>query len=854
MNTNHVNIQELHIGISLPDELKHLLTMANNLWWSFSEEAQELYRNLNPEVWEASEHNPLEVLNSLSSEDLEHCKNDPVFMSRLNDVWGHYTDYMKNPRWFDLEHAKSHPDMLVAYFSMEYGLHESIQIYSGGLGILSGDHCKAATDIGLPLVAVGLLYRHGNFHQYLNTDGWQQEYSPYQEFSKWPVNPVLDAAGQPVIITVEGPNHPVYAKVWEMYVGSVRMILLDTDIDQNQDMDRKITGQLYSGDIVMRIRQEIILGIGGTRALEALDIHPTVYHVNEGHPAFLVLERVKQLKSQQGLDLAAASELVQKSTLFTTHTPVPAGFDLFPKSLIEEYICPIYNRHGISINDIMPWGRIRPNDETESFSMAILGIKMSTFRNGVSKLHGEVARKMFRELWQNVHEPFLPVGHITNGVHLPTWIAEDMQQLHHRYLGENWHLKPYDFSIWQLAGSIPDLELLKIKQQLRARLIGYTREKLKKQIGNRNGSLGELRKAETVLNPDSLTIGFARRFATYKRGYMIFMDEERLAKILNHPEHPVQLIIAGKAHPKDTAGKEIIKKIIHIARKPEFRDRVVFLEDYDMCMARYLAAGVDVWLNTPRRPMEASGTSGMKIAANGGLNLSILDGWWAEGYNGNNGWSIGFGEEYQDQDYQNFVESQELYNKLENEIVPMFYHLDKAGLPRDWIDMMKDAIGSICAFFNTSRMVMEYTDNYYLPLHEQFTKLTRDNLQGLTSHMEWKGWIAEKWPQVKFISAGVEAASPVMGGQVQLKASVHLGDLKAEEVRVYAVLEYNAKDRAFAKPFFVPLEHVGGEGEQSFWQKEYTVVNSGKLRAGFVLVPENSGMRQDFASSLAVWY
>lgn len=854
MKASHMNIQELHIGISLPDELEHLLTMAHNLWWTFNEDAQDLYRSLNPKIWESSEHNPFEVLISLSRENIEKWKNDPVFMSRLNDVWEQYTDYMQTPKWFALEHEKKHPDMLVAYFSMEYGLHESIQIYSGGLGILSGDHCKAATDIGLPFVAVGLLYRYGNFHQYLNTDGWQQEYSPYQEFSKWPVTPALDAQGKPVVIMVEGPEHPIYVKVWEMYVGSVRMILLDTDIDENQDLDRKISGQLYSGDIIMRIRQEIVLGIGGTRALETLDIHPTVYHINEGHPAFLVLERVKQLKTDKGLDIASASELVRKSTLFTTHTPVAAGFDLFPRALIRERICPIYEKHGMTLDDIMQWGRVHPNNETESFSMAILGIKMSTFRNGVSRLHGEVARKMFQELWQDGYKPFLPVGHITNGVHLPTWIADDMQQLYHRYLGENWYLKPYDFSVWELAKSIPDLELLKTKQQLRARLIGYTREKLKQQIKNRNGSLSELRKAETVLNPDRLTIGFARRFATYKRGSMIFTDEQRLARILNHPERPVQLIIAGKAHPNDTAGKEIIKKIIHIARKPEFRDRVVFLEDYDMSMARQLAAGVDVWLNTPKRPMEASGTSGMKIAANGGLNLSILDGWWDEGYNGNNGWSIGFGEEYQDQDYQNFVESQELYNKLENEIVPMFYHLDKAGLPRDWIDMIKDSIASICSFFNTSRMVMDYTTEYYLPLHDVFSELTKDSLQGLARYIAWKQKITAKWPQVKFVGAQVEATNPRMGDRMKLKARVHLGELKAEDIQVYALLEYNAQSQTFTKPFFVPLNHIAQEGEESLWEKEYPIVNSGKLRTGFMLLPKSSHTRQDFESCLAVWY
>lgn len=849
-----MKIQELNIGIHLPEELQYLLSMSYNVWWSFNDNAQNLYKMINPELWEKSNHNPFEVLINLTHEDMDELKKDAVFMSRLHDVWTDYINYIKNPKWFELYHAKENSDMLVAYFSAEYGLHESIQIYSGGLGILSGDHCKAASDLGLPFVGVGLLYRNGYFHQYLNTDGWQQEYSPYQEFFKLPIEPAKDENNEPVMISVESPNRTVYAKVWEMHVGFIKLILLDTDIDENHPEDRDITSQLYGGDNVMRIRQEVMLGVGGQRALDALDIRPTVYHLNEGHPAFLTLERLKKLTVDEGLEMLTAMEVVQKSTLFTTHTPVPAGFDIFDKSLIKQYISVIYEQHHITTEDIMRLGRVHPNDQSEPFSMAILGMKMSTFRNGVSALHGDVSRDMFKSLWPKALKSCIPIEHVTNGVHLPTWISEDMKKLYHRYLGENWILKPYDFSVWEMADSIPDLELMKTKQQLRARLIGYTRKKLKEQIQSRNGAYSELRKVDTVLNPDALTIGFARRFATYKRGYMIFMDEDRLSKILNHPEHPVQIIIAGKAHPKDSEGKEIIKKIVHIARKPEFRDRIVFLEDYDINMARHLAAGVDVWLNNPKRPMEASGTSGMKISANGGLNFSIPDGWWAEGYNGKNGWSIGFGEEYDDDGYQNFVESQELYDKLENEIVPMFYSYDKSGLPREWIYMMKDTIRSIPSFFNTTRMVMEYTTQYYLKLHQLYEEITSDNYKGVTEFLTWKQHLASKWSQVRFNDADLGGENPIIGDQLKMTANVYLGGLEPENVHVYAVMEYNTEGAEFTEPDFVLLNSTTVEDDNALFEADYTLSSSGKLRAGFVVLPAHRFVQRDFEANLAVWY
>ncbi len=848
-----MNIQEINVKINVPDNLKNLLEIANNLWWSFNDDAKNLFKMINPEIWEESNHNPFEVLSALSLQDMEKLAEDQIFMLLLEDVWDKYQNYLKMPKWFGINYRNEiKENFTVAYFSAEYGLHESLRLYSGGLGILSGDHCKSASDLGIPFVAVGLLYRNGYFTQYLNSDGWQQEKLPYNDFYNMPLKPAIDENGEQIFVKIESFESEINVKVWILEIGLNKIILLDTDVKTNNDSNRKITSQLYGGDNIMRIKQEIVLGIGGIRALNALNIKPSVFHINEGHPAFISFERLADLV-KTGLGFDTSLEVIKKSTVFTTHTPVPAGFDLFDKETFFKYLSPVYSNL-FDMEKLISMGRVNPYDQNESFSMAVFGMKMSTFRNGVSKLHGQVSRNMFKELWPNTMTECIPIEHVTNGVHLATWISEDIRRLYKRYLGIKWMEKPYEFDIWKTIDTVPDLELFETKERMRTKLIGYTRERLKKQIKARGGSYSELRNAETVLKADVLTIGFARRFATYKRGFMIFTDEERLAKILNNPKYPVQIIFAGKAHPKDNEGKEIIKKIIHISREPEFRGKIVFLENYDMGMAKQLVAGVDIWLNNPRKPMEASGTSGMKAAANGGLNLSVLDGWWNEGYNGHNGWAIGAGEIYEDEDYQNYVESQELYDKLENEIVPMFYQRDKSGIPREWVFMMKNAIKTIPSFFNTARMLMEYTDKFYLPLHLLYTDISTNNYEVIKDFMVWKNEIKSKWQEVNFINAGTEQNDLKTGEEIEFFAKIATGSIDIKHISLFVVIDYGNHSEFKEKPKFYKMKQAEKFEDKSVFRRRIFLEKSGKLKFTFVLLPSHKLVQRDFESDLAKWY
>jgi starch phosphorylase len=848
-----MRISEYNVKPDLPLELKALEDIAYNLWWCWNDDARELFRLINPVSWEKSRHNPVAVIGSLTKASFDKLMKDPVFMSRLEDVHKQFQDYMNLPKWFQQAYEdKKDESFHVAYFSAEYGIHESVKLYSGGLGVLSGDHCKSASDIGLPFTAVGLLYRNGYFHQYLNSDGWQQEYYPYNEFFNMPIRRALTPEGEEVSVDVMVENRIVKVNVWRMVVGGISLILLDTDVEGNNPQDRSITGQLYGGDSSMRLRQEIILGIAGYRALRATGMRPSVYHINEGHPSFLTLERIRNYVAE-GTDFRAAVEIVKKSTLFTTHTPVPAGFDIFGTDQIKKYLGPLFEDCVFNINQLMGFGRVNPFDENEGFAMAVCGIKLSTYRNGVSKLHGAVSRKMFRNIWPNALENSIPVGHVTNGVHLPTFISEDFKGLYTRYLTENWYYKPYDFTVWEKADSIPDSALFAAKQRQREKLIIFARKHLKMQIMQRGGTSGELMKADEVLNPDYLTIGFARRFATYKRGYLLFMDEQRLHQILNDADRPVQIIIAGKAHPKDNGGKEIIKRIFHICRKPMFRDRVVFIEDYDIEVARYLAQGVDIWLNTPKRPMEASGTSGMKIAANGGLNLSILDGWWDEGYNGENGWAIGAGEEYEKETYQDNVESLELYDKLENEIIPLFYTRDKTGLPREWTRMMKQAIKTCASFFNTSRMVMEYTDKYYVPIHNLNREFRANKHEEAKEYISWKDSLIGSWDSINFTDTRVEAEEFKMGGDVVFEASIASNDLNPKFISVCAIVEFDGASGEFVDPEFIELEMTGQEGDILSFRKDTKISKAGKMKVAFAAIPRHKFIKERFELNQIKW-
>jgi len=752
------------------------------------------------DLWEKIYHNPIKLLGMMSQDKLEELARDESFTSHMDRVINEeFARYLKMDTWFKSAYPREASDnFLVAYFSAEFGLHESLPIYAGGLGILSGDHLKSAGDMGIPLVGVGLLYRYGYFHQYLNVDGWQQEEMIENHFTKMPVKRIMGSDGKQVKISIELPQGHAGAQLWEVGVGRSRLILLDTDYDGNPDYARRITYELYGGDMEMRIMQEILLGIGGVRALAALGLKPTVYHMNEGHSAFLTIERVIKAM-EEGLNFDEAKELVTSSSVFTTHTPVPAGNDVFPSELVEKYLAPYIRRLKISKDQFLSLGRVNPDDQKEGFSMPVLALRLSAFANGVSRLHGAVSRKMWQNLWPGLNRSDIPITHITNGIHANTWISYEMASLFDRYVGSVWKDEPANMKIWERVSEIPDAEIWRSHERRRERLVEFVRGRLKKQLARRGASSKEISSADEVLDPEALTIGFARRFATYKRATLIFRDIERLKKIFNKKDMPVQMIIAGKAHPKDIAGKELIKEIIHIARDPELRNKIVFIEDYDMNVAHYMVQGVDVWLNNPRRPLEASGTSGMKAAVNGVLNLSVLDGWWCEGYDGMNGWAIGHGEDYapEDENLQDDVESKAIYDLLEGEIIPLFYERGHGGLPRGWVKKMKDSMRSICPIFNTNRMLKDYTDKFYINCHLDYIELSSENYKNLKSRVHWLNTLKESKDKIRIVSVEDTISSDgeelKIGDSFEVKVRVAFVDgcrVKPDDIRIEVLWGY----------------------------------------------------------------
>ncbi len=771
---------------SLPKELEGLQTIAHNLWWTWEPEAIELFRRMNPDLWRETHHNPVKMLGTLQQSRLEELLADDGFLAHLRRTEEKLQDYMDGKTWYE-KARDGGSNTRIAYFSMEFGLHESLPLYSGGLGVLSGDHLKSSSDLGIPLIGIGILYSQGYFRQYLNIEGWQQEIFPQNDFYNMPLHLERNQNGAPLLVPLELAGRPVHAHIWHVQVGRVPLYLLDTNLEDNTWEDRKITAQLYGGDQEMRIKQELLLGIGGLRTLRLMEIEPTVCHINEGHSAFLTLERIRILMEEKGLQFSEARELVSAGTVFTTHTPVQAGIDHFAPELIEKYLGAYHHHLGLTREDFLGLGRQNPKNPSETFCMAVLALKLSGRSNGVSRMHGEVSRKMWKNLWPELPEEHQPLTSITNGVHTKTWLSDEMAGLLIRYLGTRWLDDPTDFGVWRKIGMVPDAELWRSRERCRARLVAFARRRLKEHLRQVGATPKEIAKADEVLDPEILTIGFARRFATYKRSTLLLRDLERLDSILNNPSRPLQIIFSGKAHPADFEGKELIRQIQQISHDERFRNRIIFIEDYDMAVARRMVQGVDVWINTPRRPLEASGTSGMKVAFNGGLNMSVLDGWWPEGYRGDNGWAIGSGEVYEDLDYQNDVESRAIYDLLEKEVVPLFYDRGADDIPRGWLARIKASMESLCPVFSNERMVQEYTDRFYLPSSKQWTAL-HDKDQSLARDLaQWKDRIACQWHKVRI--EGIEAATSgeiTVGTRVKIQVRLGAGEIPLEELSVEA--------------------------------------------------------------------
>ena len=771
---------------SIPKELQCLRTIAYNLLWAWDHELMELFMRIDLDLWELTNHNPVQMLGMIKQERLNTLMQDDAFIAQAERACRRFTEYQETgSSWF----LKTHPaekDACFAYFSAEFGLTECLQNYSGGLGILSGDHLKAASDLGLPLVGVGLLYQQGYFRQYLNADGWQQERNPENDFYALPLKQVLDSDGKPKTVSVDLPRRQLIAQIWLVQVGRVKLYLLDTNIPQNSQEDQDITDQLYGGDRELRIKQEILLGIGGYRALKLLGMKPSVYHLNEGHSSFLTLEHCRNLMQEYKISFTEAREETIANTVFTTHTPVPAGNDYFDPKLMEQYFNQYYREMGLTQSEFLGLGRENPNNTAENFCMTILALKMSGHSNGVSKLHGKVSREMWKNVWPGIPVHDIPIISITNGVHAPSWISRDMAGLFDRYLGPGWRADAeQQLGLWGRVHHIPDEELWRTHERRRERLVAFARSRLRLQLEARGSTPSEIAQADEILNPEALTIGFSRRFATYKRSTLLLRNPERLINILNNKDRPVQIIFAGKAHPNDNPGKELIRQIIHFERRPEARRRMVFIEDYDMVVARYLVQGVDVWLNTPLRPMEASGTSGMKATLNGAINVSILDGWWSEAYNSNTGWAIGRGEEYRNEDYQNEVESNALFDLLEKEIIPLFYSRTADYLPRPWINKMKSAMRVIGPEYNTNRMVRQYAEEMYLPALKRAVSLSENNLERAKQLAAWKQNLRNNWNTIKILDIKLDNHDGFkVGDECIIHAWLNLGKLKPEDISV----------------------------------------------------------------------
>ena len=804
------------VNPQLPKRIEKLSVIANNLWWSWNTEFLKLFRKIDNDLWEKCGKNPIKFLREVSQDRLEAVAKDLIFLHEYDKNVENFEDYMNSKdTWFAEKYPENKKD-LIAYFSAEYGLDETIPIYSGGLGILSGDHLKSASDLGIPLVAVGLLYKNGYFHQKINENGEQETEYHDIDLYNLPIHPVKTENGEDLIIYLKFPKRRIYLKVWQINVGRVKLYLLDSDIEKNNPEDRDVTLRLYGGDQEMRIRQEIVLGMGGVNLLtRALGLKPTVYHMNEGHSSFLILELIKNVIKEKQVSFDIARDIVSSQTVFTTHTPVPAGNDIFPISLVEKYFKDFWPRLAISREEFLKMGMKPCNDLENGFNMGILALKIAGKKNGVSKLHGAVSRELFAEVWPEIAANESPIGYVTNGIHTCSWLSPSLKQLYNKYLIPYWQDKiQYDY-VWEKIKNIPDDKLWEAHQARKQKLLTLVKNNVTERLRRSGYNYDDINAITSKLDPNALTIGFARRFATYKRATLIFKDLERITQILNNADRPVQLIFAGKAHPADKQGQDLIKFIHDVSMMPQFKGKIFLLENYNIAMSRYLISGVDVWLNNPRRPMEASGTSGQKASVNGVINFSVLDGWWAEGYNQKNGWRIGFNSDYESYEAQDVTDSQNIYETLEEKIIPAYYNKDKNGISKEWLGIMKESIMSTGGKYSTSRMLSDYTSKFYIPLCNLHNKYYKD-LSEVTEFNTWKNDIYRNWKDIKITQKNnVNNIAIDAGKCISVKCQVELPNIDPEHVSVECYYGKILENGVVEDISIIPMQQVKTKSKDS---------------------------------------
>lgn len=837
----------------LPEPLGVLISIATNLRWSWNARAVELFNWVDPEAWEQAEHDPVRMLGLVSKERLKELAEDGPFVASLATLQEDLETYLEEHRWFQARKDKS-PLKLAAYFSPEFGVSEALPTYSGGLGVLAGDHLKAASDLGIPLVGVGLLYRQGYFRQQLNADGWQLEHYPALDPHGMPLTLLPDESGAPLKVEVDLAGARCVAQLWLAQVGRIPLILLDSDVEENEMEERSVTDRLYAGGSEKRLRQEVVLGIGGYRALQAAGYEAGVFHMNEGHAGFLGLERIRRLVSESDLEFAHALEAVRATTIFTTHTPVPAGIDVYEADLMERYFTSYAKELGLSFETFMDLGRVAPGDPEEDpapFNMAVMGLRLTGRANAVSKLHGEVSRAIFDDLWPQVPTEEVPITSITNGVHVPTWVGPEMNEVLNRRLAPGWG--ETGNARWDRVSEVPDAELWRARERARERLVYFVRQRMRDQLRARGASEAEVAWTEDVFDPGILTIGFARRFAQYKRATLMLTDPDRLKRLLLSSDRGVQIVIAGKAHPMDDIGKEMIRRLVHFSADPEVRGRFAFVEDYDMEVARTLCQGSDVWLNNPRRPLEACGTSGMKAAMNGALNLSILDGWWNECYDGSNGWAIGSAEAFDDTEYQDGVDANAFYDLLEREVVPRFYDRSEGPVPRRWVERMKSSISTLGNFVSADRMVRDYVEELYEPSAASGAEMSADGYARARALAEWKANVREVWGDVQVLQVEGDITAGNVGQERKVSALVKLGRLSSDDVAVHVAHGRVGANGELIEPAMVQMSPLSNENGVCSFEAAFPTDDAGLYGYTVRVLPSHPDLTSPMELGVVAW-